>query len=131
MQFLGVPPSAVVAVFAEVFDDQPHVLKMADACFRVTKPKAFGVTTHQCRSALAQLGRGRHGRRHFAKVIRLGSHVENLRTPRLLGKQSFSRGSKATARMLGHRFRRNVAAEVRAFKLDGLHGGVGGGLGGA
>ena len=29
------------------------------------------------------------------------------------------------------RLRRDVAAEVRAFKLDALHGGVGGGLGGA
>jgi len=90
VQFLGVPPGAAVAVFAEVFHHQPHVFKMAHARLRMPKPKALRMAAHQRRRALAQLGRSRCGRRQFAQFIVLGSHENSLKTPARLGKKSLT-----------------------------------------
>ena len=80
MQFLGSPPGAAVAVFAEVLHHQPQVFNVADARLRVPEPEALWITAHQCHRALAQFRRGRRGRRELAQFIGLGSHETKLKT---------------------------------------------------
>lgn len=75
MQFLGVPPRAVIAVFTKLVHHQTHILQVEDARFRMPEPKAFWMAAHQSRRACAQLRRRRCGRRHFLQLIRLGSHI--------------------------------------------------------
>lgn len=74
MQFLGVPPRAVIAVFTKLVHHQTDILQIEDARFRMPEPKAFRMAAHQSRRACAQLRRRRCGRRHFLQFIRLGSH---------------------------------------------------------
>ena len=88
MQVLGVPPGAAVAVFAKMFHYQANVFNMADARFRVPKPKALGMIAHQGRRALAQFRRSGCGRRQLAQFIVLGSHETNVRTIPAQGKES-------------------------------------------
>lgn len=80
MQFLGGPPGATTAVFAEMIYHQSHVLQMTDARFRMTKPETLRITANQCHCPLAQFRRRRRGRRKFAQLVRLGSHENNLET---------------------------------------------------
>jgi len=53
VQFLGISPSAAVAIFAEVFHHQTHILQVANARFRVSEPKALRMAAHQGRRTLA------------------------------------------------------------------------------
>jgi hypothetical protein len=47
VQFLGFPPGSAIAIFAQVFNDQPHIFQMPDARFRMPKPKALRMRLHQ------------------------------------------------------------------------------------
>lgn len=102
MQFLGVPPSAVIAVFTKLVHHQTHILQIEDARFRMPEPKAFRMAAHQSRRACAQLRRRRCGRRHFLQLIRLGSHESNLKTMPARGKKSYDESVP-----LGFQFSRN------------------------
>ena len=110
MQFLGGPPGAAVAVFAEVLHHQTHVFEMADARFRVAKPKALGMTAHQLRRSLAQIRRSGCGRRHFAQLTRLGCHEINVRMILALGKESLSRAYRRASLLCHHNFCRILPA---------------------
>lgn len=88
MQFLGGPPGAAVAVFAEVLDHRPHVFEVADPRLRVPEPKTLRVTAHQCHRALAQFRRSGRGRRKLAQFIKLGSHETKLKMTARQGKES-------------------------------------------
>ena len=87
MQFLGVPPGTVTAVFAEVFHYQPHVFQMAHARLWVPKPKALRMLANECGSALTQLRRRRCGRRPFVQFIVPGNHDCKLKTTCPQGKE--------------------------------------------
>ena len=91
MQFLGVPPGAMAAVFAEVFHHETHVFQMANARFGVSEPKALRMAAHEGHRALTQLRRRRRGRRPFAQFIVPGSHDSKLKTMRPRGKESLNR----------------------------------------
>ena len=91
MQFLCGPPRTAVAIFAKVFHHQPHILKMTNACFRMTKPKTFRVASHQCCRARTQFRRSGRGRRQFAQFIRFGSHETNVKTNPAHGKETLLR----------------------------------------
>lgn len=93
MQFLGVSPSAAVAVFSKVIHHQAHIFQMADTRFRVPKPKAFGMAAHQLHRTLAQFRRSRRRWRHFAQLLRFGSHETNVRMIPAQGKESLFRSA--------------------------------------
>lgn len=100
MEFLGVPPGAAVAVFAQVVDHEAHVFQVPDARLRVPKPEALRMTTHQARRPLAQLRRSRTGRRQFAQGIRLGSHAAKLGCHRRMARCGLPAFDKGSARSL-------------------------------
>ena len=87
MQILGVPPGAAVAVFAEVFDDEPHVLQVADAGLGMSEPKTLRVIAHEGHGPLAQIRRGRSRRRRLAQFLGFGSHTGKLMTTRARSKE--------------------------------------------
>ena len=97
MQFLGFPPRAAVAVFAEMFHDQSHVFQMAHARFWVPKPKTLRMPAHQGHRPLTQFRRGRRGRRQLAQFIRFGSHACKLRKVWSRGKPTLARRSSPAA----------------------------------
>lgn len=97
MQLLGFPPRAAVAVFAEVFDHQPHILDVTDARLRVPKPKTLRMPAHQGHRARAQLRRSRRGRRRLAQFIRFGRHAWKLKKVGSRGKLPLARPKPGAA----------------------------------
>ena len=89
MQFLGCPPGAAVAVFAQMFHDQTYVLKMAQARIRMPEPEALGIRPDQRRRALDQIRRRRSGRRKFVQPIGRSSHADTLLSASCCGKDGF------------------------------------------
>ena len=89
MQFLGVPPGAAVAVFAQVFDHEPDVFKMADAGLGMPKPKALRVALHQGSRPRHQFRRGRCWRRELPQFFGFcgrGGHEQMIQGLRRLFK---------------------------------------------
>lgn len=85
MQLLGSPPSAAIAILAQVLDDQAHILDTTQAGFRMAEPEALRVIAHQGRRALDQFGR-----RHFLLLLGQPSHAGNLETGTPRGKHRLS-----------------------------------------
>jgi hypothetical protein len=63
-----------------MFDDEAHVLQMADACLGMAKPETLRVASDQRGRALDQVRWRRGGRRHFAQCIGHSSHAATLRS---------------------------------------------------
>lgn len=88
MQLLGFAPGAIVAVFTQVFDHQAHVLEVANACFRMSKPETFWMRPHQSGSALDQFRRrwNRSGSVVQFEFDGFASHDDTLRSDERKGK---------------------------------------------
>ena len=96
MQFLGFPPRAAVAIFAEVFHHQSHIFQMAHARLPVPKPETLRMAAHQGRRARAQLQRRRRGRRQLAEFIGFGVHGGKLENRGSRGKPPCHRNAEVS-----------------------------------
>ncbi len=47
MELLGFFPSPPATVLSQALDDQPDIVKSADAGVRVPEPEAIGIVAHQ------------------------------------------------------------------------------------
>jgi hypothetical protein len=88
VKLLGVTPGSAVAVLAEVFNDQPHVLQMTKPGLGMPEPETLRVAPHQGRRPLEQLRRRRGRGRQLAQFIRRTSHVGTVVSAPGLGKAS-------------------------------------------
>lgn len=91
MQFLGIPPGAAVAVFAEVLHHQTHIFQMANPRFRMSEPKTLRMTVYQPHCALAQIQWSRSRRGRLMQRVLIGSHGNNLKSTGRRGKGRVSR----------------------------------------
>jgi len=102
VQILGFLPRPTVAVFPEVFNHQPHILKVPDTGFRMPEPKTFRMLPHQRPRMLDQLRRrGRRGGKivHGFRPVIHGSRLSVFQRNRKSGWQMTRRRRRSPERM--------------------------------
>jgi len=71
LQLLYRQPSAVIAVFPQMFHDQADVLQVPDPGFRVTEPETFRMGAHQFMGSFDEPRRNWNGSHHFDGILGL------------------------------------------------------------